>query len=137
MNRQPPPQTVSQLREWNLFPQTLRLPDPQDAHNRHIRMYIQDIITLSYLRVIVKPHKRYHGSDFQRPHERENIRTPGFNDRVQYISLECGKDMLGTNIPRTRRHQISSRNRKCLRLRFGEVLSLCQTLTFCIGSRMT
>ena len=84
MNRQPPPQIVSQLREWNLFPQTLRLPDPQDAYNRHIKTYIQNSITLSYLRVIVKPHKKYHGSDFQRPHERESIRTPGFNDKVQY-----------------------------------------------------
>jgi hypothetical protein len=83
MNRQRPPQNVQQLLQGNLFPQTLRLPDPNDSYNGSIRRHLTDERTLSYLRVVLKPNKRYHGSDYTRP-ERENARTPGFNDKVQY-----------------------------------------------------
>ena len=82
-NRQRPPQSISQLLNSGLFPQTLRLPDPNDAFNRTITGYLNDLNTLSYLRVVLKPGRKYHGSEFQRE-PGETIRTPGFNDKVQY-----------------------------------------------------
>jgi hypothetical protein len=50
---------------------------------RDIKRYLTDVNTLAYLRVVLKPNKRHHGSDFQRS-QGENARTPGFNDKVQY-----------------------------------------------------
>ena len=82
-NRQRPPQILSQLRSSGLFSQTLRLPDPMDSFNDRVAEYIMDRNTLSYLRVILKPNKKYAGSEYTRTKE-ESFRIPGHNDRVQY-----------------------------------------------------
>ena len=91
-NRQKPPQTLSELTHLGLIPLTLRLPDPVDTINRSAADYIQDRETLSYLRVVLKPNKRYAGSEYARQ-EGDSFRTPGHNDKVQY------KPGIGANHP--------------------------------------
>ena len=67
MNRQRPPQNVQQLLQGNLFPQTLRLHNPNDARDGSIHRCLQEERTPSYLRVVLKPNKRHHGSERARP----------------------------------------------------------------------
>jgi len=97
-NRQRPPQTVQQLLSAGLFPQTLRLLDPLDAFTPAIRDFIVNTNSHTYLRVVVKPGKRYHGTDFQRK-QGDNIRLPGFNDRTQYKPSGVWQGYTGQQYP--------------------------------------
>ena len=82
-NRQKPPQTLLELTHQGLIPRTLRLPDPVDTISRRAADYIQERGTLSYLRVVLKPNKKYAGSEYARQ-EGDTFRIPGHNDKVQY-----------------------------------------------------